>query len=341
LRKHDGGRVLGQPCFRSYPTVTTWFALKGRDWFARWPHRSTRRRAAVARRQCSTSSGSGLLPAVGLLHFPEWRQTSRGGACPVCLSPEAMLLLPMPAVCVARSPVPPVSRCVVLVPASGPIEPSCEDALRELERRGYPVWRVGGYAAIDAARNQMATDALAQGFHELMWIDADVVFDPDDVDKLRAHGLPLVCGLYAKKSRRELACAFLPGTRQVLFGPNGGVIDMLYCGFGFVLTRRELYETMQRQLRLPVCNRRFKSCMVPYFAPLVAGEGEDAWYLAEDYAFCERARQCGFRVLADLTIRLWHVGTYRFSWEDAGSDKERYAHYTFHLPAPDQPPSAS
>ena len=45
------------------------------------------------------------------------------------------------------------SRCVVLVPVGGTIDPDCEKGLRELERRGYPVWRVRGYAAIDAARN--------------------------------------------------------------------------------------------------------------------------------------------------------------------------------------------
>jgi len=88
-------------------------------------------------------------------------------------------------------------RSVVLEPVVSPIEPACEDALCELERRGYPVWRVRGYAAIDAARNQMANDALAQGFDELMWIDADIVFDPDDVDVLREHNLLLVCGLYS------------------------------------------------------------------------------------------------------------------------------------------------
>ncbi|VTR94317.1 Uncharacterized protein OS=Pirellula staleyi (strain ATCC 27377 / DSM 6068 / ICPB 4128) GN=Psta_1297 PE=4 SV=1 [Gemmata massiliana] len=59
--------------------------------------------------------------------------------------------------------------CVVLVPVGGAIEPGCEDALRELERRGYPVWRYRGYSAVDAARNQMASDALGAGFAELMW----------------------------------------------------------------------------------------------------------------------------------------------------------------------------
>jgi hypothetical protein len=223
------------------------------------------------------------------------------------------------------------TRCVILMPVGGAIDPGCDDALRELERRGYPVRRVRGYAAIDAARNQMASDALAQGFDELLWIDADIVFDPDDVDKLRRHDLPLVCGIYPKKSRRQLACSLLPNTRQVQFGVKGGLIEILYCGFGFVLTRRSVYETIQRQLNLPLCNQRFNSTLVPYFATMVAGQDAQAWYLGEDYAFCERARQCGFRVMADTSIRLWHVGSYRFGWEDAGRPVERYHNFTFHV----------
>jgi hypothetical protein len=117
-----------------------------------------------------------------------------------------------------------------------------------------------------------------------------------------------------------------------LFGSRGGLIELLYCGFGFVHTRRVVYETMQRELRLPVCNQRFKGLpLTPYFAPLIVGEGEQAWYLAEDYSFCERARRCGFRIMADTSIRLWHVGTYRYGWEDAGRDVERFANYTFHI----------
>jgi hypothetical protein len=226
----------------------------------------------------------------------------------------------------------PPSRCVVLVPVGGAIDPDCEDALRELERRGYVVWRVYGYSAIDAARNQMASDAIAQGFDELMWIDSDIVFNPDDVDKLRRHDLPLLCGIYPKKGCRQFASAFLPETRQLSFGVHGGLTEILYCGFGFVHTRRLLYETMQRQLDLPLCNQQFQgSPLASYFAPLVVGEGKQAWYLNEDAAFCERAHRCGFRIMADTTIRLWHVGSYRYGWEDAGRDVERFADYTFYV----------
>ena len=71
--------------------------------------------------------------------------------------------------------------------------------------------------------------------------------------------------------------------------------------------------------------------MVPYFMPMIHTDERGSWYLAEDYAFSERTRQCGFKILADTTIRLWHVGTYRFGWEDAGSDVRRYASYEFNL----------
>src|SRR6267378_2130128 len=97
------------------------------------------------------------------------------------------------------------SRCVILVPANYGIEPECERSLVQLERRGYPVWRVPGFANIDQCRNEMATQALKRGFEEIFWIDSDIAFEPDAVDRLRAHDLPLVSGIYPKKGQRSLA----------------------------------------------------------------------------------------------------------------------------------------
>ena len=81
------------------------------------------------------------------------------------------------------------ASCVVLMPVGSHIEPQTENALRELERRGYPVWRSFGCSAIDFARSRLATQALSEGFAETLWIDADIVFDPDEVDRLRARRL--------------------------------------------------------------------------------------------------------------------------------------------------------
>ncbi|HEX8796735.1 MAG TPA: hypothetical protein VF765_37545 [Polyangiaceae bacterium] len=223
-------------------------------------------------------------------------------------------------------------RCVVLVPAAGSIEPECETALRELERRGYAVRRVSGYAAIDVARSQMATDALADGFEELMWIDSDVGFDPDDVDTLRGRDLPIVCAIYPKKGMRALACHVKPGTHEIVFGEQGGLLPILYAATGFLLTRRAVYDDVRRTSELPICNTRRKRPLVPYFMPMVVADGpEGHWYLGEDFAFCERARRAGYEIVADTTVRLRHYGRFGYSWEDAGMSPARYASFKFNV----------
>jgi hypothetical protein len=209
------------------------------------------------------------------------------------------------------------------------VEPACEDALKELERRGYVVRRVRGYAAVDQARNHMATDALAEGFQETMWIDSDVSFDPDVVDQLRAHRLPVVCGIYPRKGQRCLTCHVLPETTQLIFGAQGGLMEILYAAAGFLLVQREVYVDIQARFKLPTCNERFGQRMVPFYQPMVVPDGDGYWYLPEDYAFCERARRCGYKVWADTSIRLWHHGGYAYGWEDAGIEQKRFGTFYF------------
>jgi hypothetical protein len=222
-------------------------------------------------------------------------------------------------------------RCVILVPYSGSILAECEEGLRVLERRGYPVRRVGGYAAIDQGRNQMATDALVDGFEETFWIDSDIGFHPDAVEVIRRHALPIAGGIYPQKGTRVLACHVLPGTPRIAFGAGGGLVEIRYAGTGFLHVRREVYLAIQERLRLPVCNERFGRPSVPYFWPLPCPSEDRHWYLAEDYAFCERARQCGYKVMADTSLRLWHIGSCRYGWEDAGTERPRHGTFTLDL----------
>jgi hypothetical protein len=102
------------------------------------------------------------------------------------------------------------------------------------------------------------------------------------------------------KGPREFASAFLPGTTLVRLGRGGALLDVLYCGFGFTHTRRAVFDAVRARLDLEECNLAFRRPLVPYFAPLVAPDGRgDPWYLNEDYAFCERARWCGYGARAD------------------------------------------
>lgn len=232
-------------------------------------------------------------------------------------------------------------RCVVLVPHAGTIHSECEESLKELERRGYPVRRVSGYAAIDQGRNQMVTDALIDGFEETMWIDSDIGFHADDVEKLRAHQLPIVSAMYPQKGKRMLASHLQPGTPQVTFGVAGGLIELLYAATGFLHVRRQVYLDIQRQLSLPICNERFGRPLLPFFLPMLHQIDDGHWYLAEDFAFSQRARQCGYKIYADTRIRLTHIGSYGYTWEDAGAETKRFDTYTLNCNQDVQKPEKS
>lgn len=230
------------------------------------------------------------------------------------------------------------ARCLVLVPYLSHVEPSCERGLRELERRGTEVRRYAATAAVDRTRCEAATAALADGYDELMWIDSDISFDPDDIDKLRGSTHSMIAGAYAKKGVRALALQPEPETRELAFGERGGPTAVRYVGAGFLLTRREVYDAIQRTFSLPVCNTRFGAPMVPYFLPMVIADPARAgayWYLGEDYAFCERARQAGHPTIVDTSIRLGHVGPYTYGWEDAGQTIERVTGVAIGFPPED------
>ena len=220
------------------------------------------------------------------------------------------------------------SRCCVLVPVGNSIEPECERGLMVLESHGYQVRRVRGFSQIDVARNSIASSAIKDGFEETFWIDSDIGFSPDDILRIRQRNIPLCCGIYPKKGLREIACHVIPGTADIRFGEkDGGLVEVLYAGAGFFHVRSEVYHAIERQFGLRICDARFGTPNLPYFQPLVKQTSAGDWYLGEDYAFCERARVCGYKIMADTRVRLRHFGKYGYSWEDIGSELPRFADY--------------
>src|SRR5262249_32679638 len=117
---------------------------------------------------------------------------------------------------------------------------------------------------------------------------------------------------------------------QVMFGQGGGVYPLKYAATGFLRVKAEVLRRMIAELRLPLCNSFWGRGMWPFFMPLyVPHVGDKLHYLGEDWAFCHRLAQIGVTPLADTTIRLWHWGRYGYSWEDAGSDVNRYQKYNY------------
>lgn len=211
----------------------------------------------------------------------------------------------------------PREQCAVLVPVAKTVEPETEAALHELRRRGYPVFLFIGSSQVDLARSTLASDAIHDGFEETFWIDSDVVFEPDDVDKLRSHDLPFVAGLYVKKGRSEFAGKFRH-CDPVVFGVGGGLLEMVCVGFGFVKVATSIYRDIASRFEMHECTGGYdpQKRITPYFIPAMIQQGQEWRYLSEDCAFCFRAMVCGVKIMADTTIKLGHMSRKSLTWDD-------------------------
>jgi hypothetical protein len=208
---------------------------------------------------------------------------------------------------------------VVKVPFHSTITPECDTPLRMLEADGIKVDRSLGASAIDLIRCLLASDALDQGFESMLFVDADIAFDPADVVKIFRHPEPVVAGIYAarKMINGQINARFAPVEGKVQFGTRGGMYALEAVGAGFLRIKCDALRYMIHRLELPVC-RMSNRYGWPFFLPVVVPEENETRYLTEDYAFIWRCLQVGIPVVADTTIRLAHMGAYPYMWEEAG-----------------------
>ena len=182
----------------------------------------------------------------------------------------------------------------------------------------------------------MLSHALGQGFDSILFIDADIGFDPADALRLLARPEPVVAGIYMKNKGRDFAGTFAQGVTQVVFGPAApGLYPMLYAPTGFLRIRAEVLRRMIDELKLPQCHWGSIKGIYPFFLPLCVPDGRGGTrYLTEDYSFSHRLSLIGVTPMADTTIKLFHYKKYGFSYDDL-NPRPHVANYTINITYPE------
>jgi hypothetical protein len=207
-------------------------------------------------------------------------------------------------------------KCVILVPCNTTIEYKTDESLRILESRGYEVWRTPGWSAIDQGRNRMAYDAIyRRNFEEVLWIDSDIEFNPDDVDRIRSWNKDIVAGAYPMKNWPIMTVQPFIGD-VIEFKKTGGLKEVMCAATGFLYIKSHVFRIIKEKLDLPICNTSFSEPQIPFFQPSIWEVENQNCYLGEDFSFCMRARKCGFPIYLDTGIKLGHIGKYTYEWED-------------------------
>ena len=168
----------------------------------------------------------------------------------------------------------------------------------------------------------------------LLFIDADIGFDPAQVFRMLRFDDDVVAGMYPLKRHdwnsgmghavngEALETAPLRYVGAPCEGEDAencdGFVSATYAGTGFMLIRRQVFSRMMAaypHLRFSAAHVAAAPSLSPnqyaLFDCMI--EPETGVYLSEDYTFCRRWRDLGGRIWLDTQGRLIHVGQYEFS----------------------------
>jgi hypothetical protein len=163
---------------------------------------------------------------------------------------------------------------------------------------------------VNRARNSCAAKFLSGDCTHLMFVDADIRFNPADVVKLVSHNLNIVGGIYPQKvlPPKMVVNALKNGKSE------GDLVEVGTIGTGFMLIKRQVFERMIEAGATPYVDQiglseQENANQYDFFQCTIDSQGR---YLTEDWSFCRRWRELGGKIWADTSIGLEHVGTHRF-----------------------------
>lgn len=190
------------------------------------------------------------------------------------------------------------------------------DRMQRTVLAGQGHWRERvktGDADISRSRSIIATSWWRETADDVfLMVDADIIFQPADADhvvELCRNGLDIVCGAYPVHNGEHLALRCFPGTGMLSFGPGNPPIEIEYPATGFMAVHRRVLDALVKTV--PLCHPSAPWSFYPIFPqPFVTdSESGDSIRLSEDYGFGHIAREAGFRVWLDQSVKLQHLST--------------------------------
>lgn len=175
-----------------------------------------------------------------------------------------------------------------------------------------------GCSVVSRARNALAKDFLDSNATDLLFIDSDINFEPADVFRLMAWTANPKAGIVAGVPRTRSATTVYIATLDYEHREDGkvsiamndmGLVRAQRVATAFMMVRRDVFEKLQyHNPDWTYYDQRLEKDLTAFFDFKVTPEG----YIGEDYLFCDRAREHGFEVWIDPTIKLGHMGVQEF-----------------------------
>lgn len=203
-----------------------------------------------------------------------------------------------------------MEKILVAVPCMDQVPAQFAQSLATLRKVGACVIAFQCGSLIYTSRNNLAAEAVKHGMDYVFWLDSDMLFPPDTLERLlddikKQEGDVIMTGMYCRR-----VAPFHPTVFETLEIVDDvstwtdykeipdGLFEVQGCGFGCVLAPTSVFVDVQAK-----------------FGHMFSPIGD----VGEDLSFCWRARQCGWKIVCDPSIELGHVGHHiitREFWEE-------------------------
>lgn len=205
---------------------------------------------------------------------------------------------------------------------------------------------IANESLVTRARNVLLAYFLSSDFTHLLFIDADIEFQVEDILKLYAHNKDVAVGAYPKKgvawqrirdnvsleenrtkqfTDKDIAAfgsdyainfKFLNREEKTIAVENG-LIKLHDAGTGFMMIKREAimkllkaYPELKYNNDVMINNEHLTDHFYALFDTMI--DPIDKRYLSEDYTFCRRWQEIGGDIWLDPSISLNHYGHFCF-----------------------------
>lgn len=140
------------------------------------------------------------------------------------------------------------------------------------------------------ARDKIASMAIHGKYTHVLWLDSDMVFTDGFLDDLMFCGKPFVAGIFHSRRKGYHSALFknldFPNLERFEEYPNQA-FEIAGCGFAGVLVSTEILKAVKV---------KYGTC----FCPMKK--------YGEDLAFCVRAKELGYKLYAEPSAVMGHIG---------------------------------
>ena len=147
-------------------------------------------------------------------------------------------------------------------------------------------------------------------YDKIFWIDSDIGWEITDFMKIYESDKDIVSGLYFNEKMVPMFSVAVEDAATEIdrILRSNKEEEVFAAGFGFIAIKNGVFENMKRPW--------FESL----FERMVSEDGEKEIFIpyGEDFAWCKKAQQAGFKIYLDPTVSLSHYKKVRVRLDNYG-----------------------